>query len=172
MLHTKAYQKLVGLNKKLLAQDPFAARAQITHAASLGLSLALTNIGKAYGQADNELSLPEDHLASLHYLYLASFNGESEADLALSNCFWWGHQGFWGPNEKIAYMFAKMSANENHVPAYCQLGYFHERGIGATIDLSEARAHYLKGASGGDQAAMGRLDGLRRAGRPVLGFQK
>jgi uncharacterized protein len=171
MLHTKNYQKSVGINKKLIPQDAFAARAQITHAATLGLSAAMTNLGKSYARADNELSLPEDHLASLHYYYLAAASGEAEADLALSNCFWWGQQGSWGPNEKIAYMFARMSGSEGHVPAYCQIGYFHERGIGARIDLSEARAWYLKGASGGDKMAVNRLDGLRRSGKVAFGFQ-
>jgi TPR repeat protein len=173
VLHTKAYQKTIGLNKKLVPQDSFAARAHITHAAALGFGQALTNLGKAYGKADNELSLPEDHLTSLHHLYLASVSGDGEAELELSNCFWWGQKGCWGPNEKIAYMFAKLSANEMHIPAFCQVGYFHERGIGANIDLSEARAYYLKGASGGDKMAINRLDGLRRSGgRALLGFQK
>ncbi len=48
MLHTKAYQKSVGINKKLITQDPFAARAQITHSAALSLSQAITNLGKVF----------------------------------------------------------------------------------------------------------------------------
>jgi TPR repeat protein len=172
MLHTKTYQKSIGLSKKMVPQDAFVARAHIQHAASLGLAPALTNLAKSYTNTQNELSLTEDHLLSLHHYHLASVCGDPEADLALSNCFWWGQQGSWEPNEKIAYLYGKMSANEGHGPAYCQVGYFHERGIGANIDLAEARAYYLKGAAAGDKVAINRLDGLRRAGGRVLGVQK
>ncbi|KAF2672102.1 hypothetical protein BT63DRAFT_422605 [Microthyrium microscopicum] len=171
MLYTKSYQKSISLNKKLLPPNEMSARSYIQQAASLGLAAAQLHLALAYSKSDNDMAFSVDHSLALHYHFVACVQGEAESALELSNCFWWGQQGLWAANEQLAFAFAKMAANDGLVSAFCQLGFFLERGIGTQINLAEAKAFYLKGASAGDRMAANRLDALRRSGRQ-LGFSK
>jgi TPR repeat protein len=163
MLYTKDYQKSIGFSKKLLHPDEFSARAHIMQAASLGLSDAQMHLGLAHGAAKNNLSLPADNLLAMHYLFLASMQGQAQADLALSQLFWTGQPGAngWPVNEQMAYKFAKVAANERYGEAFYQLGNFYEVGVGVNVNLQQARAWYLKSAATGDKRAIQRLDRLR-----------
>jgi TPR repeat protein len=163
MLYTKSYQKSISFSKKLLHPDEFSARAHIMQAASLGLSDAQLHLGLAHCSPQNNLSLPVDNVLAMHFLFLASIQGQPQADLALSQLLWSGQSGAngWPVNERMAFTFAKVAANERYGEAFYQLGNFYEVGVGVSVNLQQARAWYLKSAATGDKRAIQRLDRLR-----------
>jgi TPR repeat protein len=86
--------------------------------------------------------------------------GEAEAYDAISDWVSCGVPGCLEPNEKLGFRYALLAANGGWVPAYCQVGYLYERGIGVARDPQKAKDFYLRGAARKDKVAQMRLDAL------------
>jgi TPR repeat protein len=157
MLHTKPYQKSISFPKKLLATDPFSARALISHAAHLGLSDAQVYMGNAYSTETNDLQVPPDSNLAAHYHLLAIIGGQSESSFALASLLK-GPSSSLPANESAAFILMRLAAVGGHAPAYYELGTMYEQKGG---DMRAARAWYLKAAASGNMKATRRLDALR-----------
>lgn len=167
-LNTKAYRENFKISKKELPIDDNAAREHYLQAARLGHSGAQLKIGLAY--QSGTLGCTSNPALAMHYLRLAGYNGEAEAELQISTVFGWGQPPTIEANPKFAYLYARRAADSGLVAAYSQVGYFFEQGIGVSQNYVKAKDWYLKGAAVGDKICGKRLDALMgRTGRNVLG---
>src|ERR1700728_4077400 len=81
------------------------ARKHLERAAYLNFSPAQYKLAHAYEFA--QPPFPFDPLLSVQYYSLASQQGESEADMALSKWFLCGAEGFFEKDESLAFTFAE-----------------------------------------------------------------
>ncbi len=161
-LQTKNHRQVFKIKEKLLPIDPRAARDNFLKAAKLGDAIAQITLGKAYTKQDNELQVPVDAALSLHYLRLASRQGIADADLQISSWFWFGHNAngyvVVPENHAMAFRYAYRAMNYDYAPAYCQVGYFYEHGLGVKRNFDKAKDCYVQAISKGDPAARKRYD--------------
>lgn len=161
-LQTKNYRQVFKIKEKLLPVDTRAARESFFKAAKLGDAISQITLGKAYIKQDNELQLPVDATLSLHYLRLASRQGVPEADLQISSWFWFGHSANGSvivpENHGLAFRYAYRAMKYDHAPAYCQVGYFYEHGLGVKQNYDKAKDCYVQAISKGDPDARKRYD--------------
>ena len=97
------------------------ARRRIERAAYLGFAPAQYKLGWSYEYA--QLLCPFDPLLSLQYYCLASKQGETEADMALSKWFLCGADGCFEKNEGLAFTFAEKAAKRGLPSAEFAMGY-------------------------------------------------
>ncbi|GAA5842571.1 hypothetical protein JCM11251_004907 [Rhodosporidiobolus azoricus] len=156
----------VQLNKSLIPLDLDEAKWRIERAAYLSFGPAQYKMGFAYEYAT--LGCLFDPLLSVQYYALASQNGEVEADMALSKWYLCGSEGNFDKNESLAVTFAEKAAARQLPSAEFALGYFHEVGINAPIDLEKARRWYTRAAGHGNDDAKKRLDALGQSNPETL----
>jgi TPR repeat protein len=161
-LQTKNYRQMFKIKEKLLSIDTRVARENFFKAAKLGDAMAQITVGRAYMKPDNELQVPVDPALSLHYLRLASRQGVPEADLHISSWFWFGHNVNGSvvlpENHGLAFGYAYRAMKYDYTPAYCQVGYFYEHGLGVKQNYDKAKDCYLQAISRGDPDARKRYD--------------
>jgi len=161
-LQTKNYRHVFKIKEKLLPIDIRAARDNFFKAAKLGDVIAQVTLGRAYLKQDNDLQVPVDPALSLHYLRLASRQGMPEADLHISTSFWFGHSikdsVIVPQNHELAFRYAYRAMKYDYAPAYCQVGYFYEHGLGVKQNYDKAKDCYIKAISKGDPDATKRYD--------------
>jgi TPR repeat protein len=119
---------------------PQEARRHLERAAYLNFAPAQYKLGHAY-----EFALPPfpfDALLSVQYYSLASQQGETEADMALSKWFLCGAEGAFEKDESLAYTFAEKAARKGLPSAEFALGYYAEVGVGGPKDIEAARRFY------------------------------
>lgn len=130
------------------------ARVYVEKAAFLGFAKAQLKMGQAYELC--ELECKFDPALSMHYYALAAWQGEAEADFALSKWFLCGSEGIFMQNEELAFTYAKRAAAI--LPsAQFAMGYFYEVGVHVHVDLKEAVVWYQKAVDGGNKDAVARL---------------
>lgn len=118
------------------------ARKHLERAAYLNFAPAQYKLGHAYEFATPPY--PFDALLSVQYYSLASQQGESEADMALSKWFLCGAEGSFEKDEGLAYTFAEKAARKGLPSAEFAMGYYFEVGIGTRKDVDKARGWYEK----------------------------
>ncbi|KAK4612160.1 Chitin synthase regulatory factor 4 [Fulvia fulva] len=136
------------------------AKQYIEKAAYMKFAKAQVKMGSAYelGSMGCEFS----PALSIHYNALASKQGESDADMALSKWFLVGSEGLFPKNEELAYTYAERAASGALPTAEFALGYFNEIGMHVPVDLEKAEEWYQKAAKHGNSDAKNRLEGLSR----------
>lgn len=142
--------------------DEAAAKQNIEKAAYMKFAKAQAKMGSAYELGS--LGCEFNPALSIHYNALASKQGESEADMALSKWFLVGSEGLFPKNEELAYTYAERAAT-SQVPlatAEFALGYFNEIGMYVPVNLDKALEWYQKAAKHGNQDAEGRIEGLKK----------
>jgi TPR repeat protein len=144
----------VDIPEAYLPLDLEQARLYVEKAAYLGFSKAELRMGRAYEL--EELACKFDPALSMHYYALAAWQGEPEADFALSKWFLCGYEGIIMKNEELAFTYAKRAA-ATLPSAQFSMGYFYEIDIYVQIDLKEAVVWYQKAADGGNKDATARL---------------
>ena len=163
MMRTKNFRQAFKLKEKILPIDARAARDNYFEAAKLGHAGAQLTVGKAYQNPANDLQLPVDPALSLHYLRLASRQGDPEADHCICMWFWFGHSAPDGRpqlavNYEVAFRYAYRAAKGDYLKAYCDVGYFYENGKGVKQNYQKAKDWYLKAMAKGDKQAEKRYD--------------
>jgi len=163
MMQTRLFRQAFKLKEKILPIDTRAARENYFKAAKLGHAAAQLTVGKAYQNAENDLQLPVDPALSLHYLRLASRQGDAEADHCICMWFWFGHNAPDGRpqlavNYEVAFRYAYRAAKGEYLKAYCDVGYFYENGKGVKQNYQKAKDWYLKAMAKGDKQAEKRYD--------------
>ena len=151
----------INLPDEYLPLNISAARFNIEKAAYLGFAKAQTKMGAAYELC--QLGCDFDPSLSLHYNALASKQGESEAEMAISKWFLCGYEGLFEKNEESAFSFAQRAAQSGLATAEFALGYFFEIGIYVPVNLKESRIWYEKAADHGNKDAVARIDGISRS---------
>ena len=133
-----------------LSSPTLEARKHLERAAFLHFPAAQYKLGHAYEFA--EPPFPFDPLLSVQYYSLASEQGESEADMALSKWFLCGSNGAAGrpgggeggfdKDEALALTFADKAAKKGLPSAEFAMGYYAEVGVGRPKDIKTALGWY------------------------------
>jgi TPR repeat protein len=133
-----------------LSSPTLEARKHLERAAFLHFPAAQYKLGHAYEFA--EAPFPFDPLLSVQYYSLASEQGESEADMALSKWFLCGSNGAAGgqggvgggfeKDEALALTFADKAAKKGLPSAEFAMGYYAEVGVGRPKDIKTATEWY------------------------------
>jgi TPR repeat protein len=118
------------------------ARKHLERAAYLHFAPAQYKLGHAYEFA--QPPFPFDALFSVQYYSLASQQGETEADMALSKWFLCGAEGAFEKDESLAWTFAEKAARKGLPSAEFAMGYYAEVGVGCQVDVDMARKWYIK----------------------------
>ncbi|KAI0697009.1 hypothetical protein BC835DRAFT_800284 [Cytidiella melzeri] len=134
------------------------ARKHLERAAYLNFAPAQYKLGHSYEFATPPF--PFDALLSVQYYSLASQQGETEADMALSKWFLCGSEGAFEKDEGLAWTFAEKAARKGLPNAEFAMGYYAEVGVGGAKDIEAARKWYTKAAEHGNSDARDRLDAL------------
>lgn len=145
---------------QFLPYDLNDARLFIEKAAYLGFAKAQLKMAQAYELC--QLGCDFDPALSLHYNALASRQGESEADMAISKWFLCGFEGVFEKNEELAFTYAKRAAQTKMATAEFAMGYFYEIGMYVDINLAESEAWYRKAADHGNKDALSRIDSIKK----------
>lgn len=151
----------VTIPENLLPFNTDAARYHVEKAAYLGFAKAQVRMGTAYELS--QLNCTFDPVLSLHYNNLAARQGEPDAEMAISKWFLSGHEGVFPKSEAMAYNYAQRAAQAGLATAEFAMGYFHEVGIHAPVNLQEAGHWYSKAAEHGNKDASSRIDGISRS---------
>lgn len=142
------------------------AKRRIERAAYLAFAPAQYKLGWAYEYA--QISCSFDPLLSVQYYSLASQQGETEADMALSKWFLCGSPGAFEKDEVLAVTFAEKAAKKGLPAAEFAMGYYCEVGIGGPIDLNAAKKWYQRAVAHNNPEAAGRLQALSQPAPEVL----
>ncbi|KAI0720841.1 hypothetical protein C8T65DRAFT_633001 [Cerioporus squamosus] len=134
------------------------ARRHLERAAYLNFAPAQYKLGHAYEFATPPF--PFDALLSVQYYSLASQQGETEADMALSKWFLCGAEGAFDKDEGLAWTFAEKAARKGLPSAEFALGYYSEVGVGGPRNIDAARKWYQRAAQNGNTDAAERLQAL------------
>jgi TPR repeat protein len=124
------------------SSPPAEARKHLERAAYLNFAPAQYKLGHSYEFATPPF--PFDALLSVQYYSLASQQGETEADMALSKWFLCGSEGAFDKDESLAWTFAEKAAKKGLPTAEFAMGYYAEVGVGGTKDIEVARKWYTK----------------------------
>ena len=143
-----------------LKYDEREARMNIEKAAYLKFAKAQLKMGSAYELA--AFGCDFNPALSMHYNALASKQGESEADMALSKWFLVGSDGLFPKNEELAFVYAERAAQSGLATAEFALGYFNEIGVYTPVSIDKALEWYQKASDHGNEDAAGRIEGLRK----------
>ncbi|KAI8449694.1 hypothetical protein BY996DRAFT_6418159 [Phakopsora pachyrhizi] len=142
MLLAEDFDALPMIPNEILKPNLTEARQMIEKSAYLGFAAAQYKLGWCYEYS--QLNCPYDPLLSVEYYSLASKQGESEADMALSKWFLCGAEGYFRPNENLAFTFSEKAAKKGLGSAMFAIGYYLEVGIGVEKNGKKALEWYKK----------------------------
>lgn len=148
----------INVPEMFLPYDEKAAKQHIEKAAYLGFAKAQLKMGSAYELCS--LGCEFNPTLSLHYNALASRQGESEADMAISKWFLCGYEGEFPKNEELAFTYAQRAAATGLATAEFAMGYFHEIGMHVPVNIDKALEWYEKAARNGNKDAEARIDSI------------
>ena len=151
----------VNVPEVYLPYDEKAARQNIEKAAFLGFAKAQLKMGSAYELCT--LGCDFNPTLSMHYNALASRQGESEADMAISKWFLCGYDGEFPKNEELAFQYAQRAAATGLPTAEFAMGYFYEIGMHTDVNLEKALEWYEKAAKNGNKEAVQRIEGISKS---------
>ncbi|PLW30518.1 hypothetical protein PCANC_24706 [Puccinia coronata f. sp. avenae] len=163
MILAGEFESLPQIPQEILPPNLSESRYMIEKAAYLGFAAAQYKIGWCYEYS--QITCPFDPLLSVEYYSLASQQGESEADMALSKWFLCGSEGYFAANEPLAVTFAEKAARKGLGSAMFAIGYYLEVGIAGRQDGKAAVEWYHKAwHEGGNEDARERLESLGEGG--------
>ena len=166
LLHPSIFAPFIPLD----SSPHLEARKHLERAAFLHFSPAQYKLGHAYEFA--EPPFPFHPILSVQYYSLASQQGESEADMALSKWFLCGSGGAasssnsvspiggFEKDETLALHFASKAASKSLPSALFAMGYYAEVGVGQPKDVNKARDWYRRAVQSGNEDASERLRAL------------
>ncbi|KZV75975.1 HCP-like protein [Peniophora sp. CONT] len=134
------------------------ARKHLERAAYLHYAPAQYKLGHAYEFAEPPFAF--DPLLSVQYYSLASQQGSTDADMALSKWFLCGAEPGFEKDEGLAYTFAEKAARKGLPAAEFAMGYYAEVGVGGERNAEIARKWYERAAQHGNSDASDRLQAL------------
>ncbi|KAF2265316.1 HCP-like protein [Lojkania enalia] len=144
-----------------LPLDERAAKQNIEKAAYLGFAKAQLKMGSAYELCS--LGCDFNPTLSMHYNALASRQGESEADMAISKWFLCGYEGEFPKNEELAYQYAQRAAQAGLPTAEFAMGYFNEIGMHISVNIEKALEWYEKASRNGNKDADVRIESISKS---------
>ncbi|KAA1095134.1 hypothetical protein PGT21_036007 [Puccinia graminis f. sp. tritici] len=163
MILAGEFESLPQIPHEILPPNLSESRYMIEKAAYLGFAAAQYKIGWCYEYS--QITCPFDPLLSVEYYSLASQQGESEADMALSKWFLCGADGHFAANEPLAVTFAEKAARKGLGSAMFAIGYYLEVGIAGRQDAKAALEWYQRAwQDGGNEDARERLASLGQGG--------
>lgn len=148
----------INVPEMFLPYDEKAAKQNIEKAAYLGFAKAQLKMGSMYELCS--MGCEFNPTLSLHYNALASRQGETEADMAISKWFLCGYEGEFPKNEELAYTYAQRAAVTGLATAEFAMGYFHEIGMHVPVNIDKALEWYEKAARNGNKDAEQRIDSI------------
>nr|CAG8603627.1 10370_t:CDS:2 [Entrophospora candida] len=154
LILAKQYEK-ANIPDDIVSPDDSTAKTFIQKAANLGYGPALYKMGHCYEY--KQLTCPFDPLLSISYYKRAAEMGETKADLALSRWYLCGAEGYFDPDESLAYEHAEKAASKGIAEAEFVMGYFYDMGIHVTPNPQVANEWYTKAAEKGNEDAKKRL---------------
>ncbi|POW19812.1 hypothetical protein PSHT_04281 [Puccinia striiformis] len=163
MILAGEFESLPQIPQEILPPNLSESRYMIEKAAYLGFAAAQYKIGWCYEYS--QITCPFDPALSVEYYSLASQQGESEADMALSKWFLCGADGHFAANEPLAVTFAEKAARRGLGSAMFAIGYYLEVGIAGRQDGKAALEWYQRAwQEGGNEDARERLASLGEGG--------
>jgi len=166
MILAGEFESLPQIPQEILPSNLSESRYMIEKAAYMGFAAAQYKMGWCYEYS--QITCPFDPLLSVEYYSLASQQGESEADMALSKWFLCGSEGYFSANEPLAVTFAEKAARKGLGSAMFALGYYLEVGIAGRQDEKAAVEWYSRAwHEGGNEDARQRLESLGEGGHVV-----
>lgn len=166
MILAGEFESLPQIPQEILPSNLSESKYMLEKAAYLGFAAAQYKIGWCYEYS--QITCPFDPLLSVEYYSLASQQGESEADMALSKWFLCGSEGYFAANEPLAVTFAEKAARKGLGSAMFALGYYLEVGIAGRQDEKAAVEWYSRAwHDGGNEDARERLESLGEGGHVV-----
>ncbi|CAJ0842470.1 7359_t:CDS:2 [Entrophospora sp. SA101] len=154
LILAKQYER-ANIPDDIVSPDDSTAKTFIQKAANLGYGPALYKMGHCYEY--KQLTCPFDPLLSISYYKRAAEMGETKADLALSRWYLCGAEGYFDPDESLAYEHAEKAASKGIAEAEFVMGYFYDMGIHVTPNPQVANEWYTKAAEKGNEDAKKRL---------------
>ncbi|KAL9594871.1 MAG: hypothetical protein Q9219_006779 [cf. Caloplaca sp. 3 TL-2023] len=145
-----------------IGADEAHAKRLFVQAAHLGYKYSQFRLGYAfeYGLLD----CPIDARQSISWYSKAAVQDEHQSELALSGWYLTGSEGVLQQSDTEAYLWARKAAQAGLAKAEYAMGYFTEVGIGAPVNMEDAKRWYWRSASQNFLKARDRLEDLRRGG--------
>ena len=153
LLLLKEYEVIVP--ESALKYDAQEGLRFLKFAACLGLADAQVRLGHVYGFG--ELGCKFNPSLSLHYLKLAAYQGNPDAEYGVSEWMLHGSESRFEQDEHAAFMYTFRAANSGHSEAELAMGYFYEGGVDVKVNLLEARMWYQKAYEHGEKDALDRI---------------
>ncbi|KAJ1983239.1 hypothetical protein H4R34_001395 [Dimargaris verticillata] len=149
--------------KDQIFKDFDEAQKLLERAAQFGNVDAQYRLGLAFefGECGYEV----DPVFSVSYYRMAAEQNHREAQMALSAWYLSGSPGTIDQNDELAFKWCSKSAEQGLVKAEFAMGYYHEVGIGASVDVAKAQEWYRLAIAHGSKEAQQRLDKLLGNGR-------
>ena len=115
-----------------------------TQAADLGYKFSQHRLGTIYEYGS--MGGPIDPRRSIAWYSKAALQEEHHSELALSGWYLTGAEGVLQQSDTEAYLWARKAAMAGLAKAEYAMGYLTEVGIGAPINVEDAKRWYLKAA--------------------------
>ncbi|KXS22362.1 HCP-like protein [Gonapodya prolifera JEL478] len=162
----QVYEGIIDTGGAAIKDNAYAYTLYL-RAAQIGYAKSQYHLGLAH--EIGLLGLPTDARRSIAWYNLGAQAGDPECELGLSGWYVTGCEGVMAPNDDLAYKWARSSAEKGYARAECALGFFIENGVGAPVDMNEAKYWYNRAAEQGDRRAQSRLEGLAKGWGPLGG---
>ncbi|MCJ1467207.1 hypothetical protein MMC07_005830 [Pseudocyphellaria aurata] len=131
-------------NTQLVGKDEAYSRQLFTKAANLGYKFSQFRLGCAYEYG--LMGCPIDPRKSIAWYSQAAVQEEHQSELALSGWYLTGSEGVLQQSDTEAYLWARKAAQAGLAKAEYAMGYFTEVGIGAPINIEDAKRWYWRSA--------------------------
>ena len=127
-----------------VAKDEAYSRQLFTTAANLGYKFSQFRLGCAYEYG--LMGCPIDPRQSIAWYSQAASQEEHQSELALSGWYLTGSEGVLQQSDTEAYLWARKAAQAGLAKAEYAMGYFTEVGIGAPVNIEDAKRWYWRSA--------------------------
>jgi TPR repeat protein len=131
-----------------IIRDENYARQLFMQAAELGYKYSQFRLGAAYEYGN--LGCAVDARQSVSWYSKAAAQGEHQAQLAISGWYLTGAEGILQQSDTEAYLWARKAAGSGLAKAEYAMGYFSEVGIGAPVNVEEAKRWYWRASCESD----------------------
>lgn len=127
-----------------VAKDEAYSRQLFTKAANLGYKFSQFRLGCAYEYG--LMGCPIDPRQSIAWYSQAAVQEEHQSELALSGWYLTGSEGVLQQSDTEAFLWARKAAQAGLAKAEYAMGYFTEVGIGAPVNIEDAKRWYWRSA--------------------------
>ena len=127
-----------------IIRDENYAKQLFMQAANLGYKFSQYRLGTAYEYGS--IGCPIDPRRSIAWYSKAAVQEEHQSELALSGWYLTGAESVLQQSDTEAYLWARKAATAGLAKAEYAMGYFTEVGIGAPVDIEDAKRWYRRAA--------------------------